>query len=77
MTSLAIKDIKTKEAFNSLLEYTDNEVRVLQNVKLSVKAKLEADKKNSKELLTDIIAPITNFLDGFPLEQVLITAYLF
>ena len=71
MTSLSIKDIKTKEAYNALIEYTDNEVKVLQNVKLSIKAKLEADKKNSKELMSDIIAPNTNFLDGFTLEQVI------
>jgi hypothetical protein len=70
MSSGFIRDIKTKEGIDCLLVFNDNEVKVLENIKTSIKARFKADKEYCVNVIERSIAPRTNLLDGFNLEKV-------
>ena len=64
--------VKTQEKFESLLNFTENEIKILENVRFSILSRIEWDKNYVKQSVKNVLLPKTNnLLDGFVLEKVL------
>ena len=65
------KIVKTQEKFNSLLTFTENEIKVLENARFLILSRIEADKNYCKTSLKNVLIPKNNTLDGFVMEKVI------
>ena len=65
------KQIKSQEKFKALLSFTENEVKILENVRFAILSRIEWDKKYATESLKNVLIPKTNnLLEGFVIEKV-------
>jgi hypothetical protein len=64
--------VKTQEKFESLLNFTENEIKILENVRFAILSRIEWDKNYVKQSVKNVLLPkANNLLDGFVLEKVL------
>ena len=62
--------IKTQEKFESLLSFTENEIKILENVRFAILSRIKQDKNYVKQSVENVLLPRTNNLDGFVIEKV-------
>ena len=62
--------IKTQEKFESLLSFTENEIKILENVRFAILSRIRQDKNYVKQSVENVLLPRTNNLDGFVIEKV-------
>jgi hypothetical protein len=69
-----IKSIRSLEEFKSYISFIENKVKVLNEVKSMITARIRLDKQYSKDIIADTTVSSfsrKNILDGFIIEKVI------
>ena len=67
---LSFKEIRTTEAFQELLSFTDKEIKVIKNIKQSIKERLDEDRENADKSRKLAQGSKSNLLNEFSIERV-------
>ena len=74
MLKFPIRSVKSLEEFKSYVSFIENKIRVLNEVKSMITARISLDKKYSKDVIADSTITVSkrrNLLDGFIIDKVI------
>ena len=76
MIKFSIKSIKSSEEFDSYISFIENEIKLFNEIRTMILARVSQDRQYSKSVLTNTIRR-GNYLDGFIIEKVFIKTIIF
>ena len=76
MIKFSIKSIKSSEEFDSYISFIENEIKLFNEIRTMILARVSQDRQYSKSVLTNTIRR-GNYLDGFIIEKVFIKKIIF
>ena len=74
MLKFPIRSVKSLEEFKSYVSFIENKIRVLNEVKSMITARISLDKKYSQDVIADSTITVSkrrNLLDGFIIDKVI------
>jgi|LakMenEpi03Aug12_release.lakeMendotaPanAssembly.Ray.scaffolds.fasta_scaffold3985923_1 hypothetical protein len=69
MAKFSIKSIKTSEEFDSYINFIENEIKLFNDMKSMIVARISQDRQYCRSILMNTIKK-GNYLDGFIIEKV-------